>query len=186
MKTIINTLIVVSLCVMGLNVKAGNPRIKYDSSSCLLLEGKILNAAEGEEKGCIIEIFESGGETADTILLTGNKKSFRYVLKKNSFYGIRVTKKGFVPRLISVNTAITSESDRVHKFSFETALPDESELEYLNHDALDFPVAIIYYDKQDDSFCHNQQYTTSIKREMRTISKPDMASASPRISGTKH
>lgn len=182
-----NTILTIALtiCFGMMNVlNAGNPHVKYDSTSCLLLEGKVFNACDGEDGECKIELFQDG-KKIDSLMLKENKKMFRFVLKKNSYYGVVISKKGYISRLVSVNTKISSESELIHKFSFNTTLPSELESEYFNTDALDFPVAVIQYDEQDDSFRHSDEYTNNIKREMRTVYRDIVVSADKKKGSTR-
>src|SRR6185436_14141516 len=101
--------------------------------------GRITNADEGIEGECKVELLDSKG-VVDTAILKEGKRKFKFVLHRNSFYAIRISKMGFITKLISINTEmmVPDEDGLIHKFTFETKLASEDELADLNTDALDF------------------------------------------------
>lgn len=171
MKNLILTTTAV-LLIAALQLKAGATfKPKYDSTTCLVIEGKILNADEGIEGQCKVELLDANG-VVDTAILKEGKRKFKFVLKKNTFYAIRVTKEGYISRLVSINTEmLTKEDDMIHKFSFETKLMPEERMAHLNTDALDFPIAIIHYDYDLECFSYNREYTNNLKKELRLANK---------------
>lgn len=144
---------------------ANGHKLKYDSLSCLQVEGKILNSEEGVDASCTVEII-CQNEVVDAVTLREGKTKFKFVLNKNSFYAIRVSKKGFITKLVAVNTEILTETDGIYKFVFETSLVPEAALKYLNEDVVDFPVAIIQFDYEQECFTYNEEYTNTIREEL--------------------
>lgn len=152
--------------LFSLNTKAaGSYKLEYDSLSCLQIEGKVVNAEEGAYEECLVELI-SQNEIQQSIVLKEGKNKFKFVLSKNTFYSIRISKKGFISKLISVNTEILTAGDEIHLFKFETSLLNEAFADKLNDDAIDFPVTIIQYDYEMECFLHNQEYTAYIKKEL--------------------
>jgi hypothetical protein len=146
-----------------------NEHGKSDSLSCLKIEGKIINNDRTEE-ACIIELIDSYNHI-DTILLKEGKTKFKFVLNKDSYYAIRISKAGYISKVVSVNTEILTDVNGIYRFEFETSLLQEAVLKKLNQDALDFPVAIVYFDHEKDCFSYNKEYSAFIKKELHT-SKP--------------
>jgi hypothetical protein len=138
-----------------------------DSSSCLQIEGKILNAALSSDAPCVVELVCSN-IVLQTVTLKDGKKKFKFLLKKNRMYSIRVSQKGFVNKLITVDTKIDEEYDEqeIYQFSFETKLMENSDLEKVKKELLDFPIAIIYFDAKKECFDYNKEYTSKLKREL--------------------
>jgi hypothetical protein len=168
MKTIfLNISLISFFALLSLTANAGrNGHGKQDSLSCLKIEGKIINNNLTED-ACIIELIDSDNEV-DTILLKERKNKFTFVLNKNSYYSIRISKPGYISKVVSINTEILTEVNGIYRFEFETSLLPEALLKNLNQDALDFPVAIVYFDYEKDCFSYNKEYSTSIKRELHT------------------
>jgi hypothetical protein len=156
-----------TLLFLATIAKAGDGhKLKYDSLSCLQIEGKILNAEDGMDGECKVELIQFN-EVVDSVILKEGKKKFKFVLSKNSYYAIRVSKKGYISKLVSVNTEIVTQSEEIYKFTFETNLIKEAALKRLNRDVVDFPVAIIHFDYENDCFSYNKEYTVAIKKELR-------------------
>jgi hypothetical protein len=171
MKNSIISIIITSLAIIyASGLKASNKgKIKDDTLSCLQIEGQILNADEGADGMCIIELIDNDGLT-DSIILKEGRTKFKYVLHKNSYYALRISKVGYISKLISVNTELLTQTDEMFKFKFETSLIQEAALKRLNHDALDFPVAIIHYDYENECFSYNKEYTDNIKKQLHNVS----------------
>ena len=141
-------------------------RAKTDSLSCLKIQGKIINADETEGE-CFIELIGLNNQI-DTLLLKDRKTKFNFILNKDSYYAIRISKPGYLSKYVCVNTEILTELNGVYKFEFETALMKEEAVKNLNKDALDFPVAIVHFDYEKDCFSYNKEYSASIKKELHT------------------
>ena len=160
MKNIsIITVLVVSF-LFSTQIKArGN-----DSLFCLKIKGRITNASEGYTNGCKIELLNSKG-LVDSLILR-NKDRFSFLLKRNTYYAIRVSKAGYVSRLISINTEFPDEIADICEFSFNTSLISEEEAAGMNKDALDFPVAIVHFHEKTETFVHNKEYSENLKKEL--------------------
>jgi len=136
-----------------------------DTATCLSLKGKIINALEGETKQCKVELLNADG-VVDSMFLNKTNKFFKFKLTRDTYYAIRVTKKGYVTKLISINTSFPADVVDICEFAFNTELISEKESENLNKDALDFPIAIIHFDDKTEQFTYNKEYTLNIKREI--------------------
>lgn len=151
--------------VSSASAKGG--RLKYDSLSCLLIEGKVLDLEE-TEGGCVIELIDANNEVVDSLVLRDGKSKFGFVLHKNTYYAIRISKEGYISKLISVDTEILTEQDGIHRFNFQTRLMSNVLSKRLNQDVIDFPVAIIHFDYENNCFDYDKEYTNNIKRELYT------------------
>jgi hypothetical protein len=135
-----------------------------DSSRCVEIDGLIENA-NIKNTECLIELVCSN-TVVESVVLKNGKKKFTLHLKKNAFYTIKISKKGYITRLICVDTKISRGYYEKYSFSFETKLPDEAEAEKLNKDYLDFPIALIYFDVRKDCFVFDKEYTSRLKKEI--------------------
>lgn len=136
-----------------------------NENNCLEIDGKISNATEKGEGYCTIELI-SENAIVSSVVLTGGKKKFKLLLKKNANYSIRISRKGYISKLISVDTKIDSPEEELYRFSFETSLLKESSATDMNKELLDFPVTLIYFDRKKDCFIYDKEYTTKIKKEV--------------------
>jgi hypothetical protein len=133
-----------------------------DSVFCLHIRGKLSNPEKiGEFK---VQLWD-GCKPTDSVIVVKEMK-FDFYLRRNAWYGLRIVKEGYVPSLVSINTSFPDDIEDLCEFSFVTTLVSEREADKLNRDALDFPIAILYFDPLTESFIHNKQYTSSIKSEI--------------------
>lgn len=137
-----------------------------DSLVCLEIQGKIMVFGDGTDNECIVELINTNGEV-DTLVLKDNKLKFKFKLEKNSSYAIRISKKGYMSKYVSVNTEIENDNDVIHRFVFETPLLKTEATVHLNKEATDLPIAIIHFDTKKNCFNYNKEYTATIKRELR-------------------
>ncbi|MBI3521151.1 MAG: hypothetical protein HY062_17555 [Bacteroidetes bacterium] len=137
-------------------------KLNSDSSVCLEIKGKVLNVGNKSSDTYKAElIYYNNVINNETISAT---KSFKFDLKRDAIYSIRISKKGFITKLISIYTRIPEDETNVYRLDFETELIEEHLSKKLDADALDFPITIIYYDEKADSFYYNEEYTNNIKR----------------------
>ena len=96
------------------------------------------------------------------------KKSFSFILKRDMLYTIKVEKEGCIPKLVSISTILADAIDErnSYEFSFETNLLSEDLRGNFDDDDVDFPTALISYNKDCDCFEHNKQYTASLIQRM--------------------
>jgi len=136
-----------------------------DTTSCLEINGKILNAGEGEDGTCLIELLSSN-TVVNWATLKEGKKTFRFILKKNTVYTIKISKRGYLSRLVCIDTKLAAAEEDLYNFSFETRLLKTADSEKLNKEFLDFPIALIYFDHKKDCFVYDKEYTHRIKKEI--------------------
>ncbi|HXU25669.1 MAG TPA: hypothetical protein VN698_00450 [Bacteroidia bacterium] len=96
------------------------------------------------------------------------KKGFGFVLLKNKYYTIKIEKEGYIPRIFSISTKLTDKLDEKNSyiFSFETSLLSQDLYHLFNDDDMDFPFALINYNKTCDCFEHSKEYTASLIQRM--------------------
>lgn len=159
-------IVIMGLLFSSLNIHAGSMgHIKLDSNACLVVVGNILNAHDDSDNKCKIELITYNNVT-DSVILKGAKKRFRFVLSKDMNYAIRISKKGYISKLISIDTQFFTQSEVLYVFEFSTDLIKEEVAKKLNQDVLDLPVALIKFDYHHNCFSYNKQYTTQIKKEL--------------------
>jgi hypothetical protein len=141
------------------SIKANKP----DSSFCLEIEGKILNAHEGIEHDCTVELLVDD-EVVDSIILKGNKRKFKFDLKRNLHYTIRLTKKGYITKSVCIRTNLPTSYSEVYQFVFETRLEEisltkEGAVKEEGH----APVARIFFDQKKECFYYSKAHPTPQK-----------------------
>jgi hypothetical protein len=157
--------LVLMFAVSVASAKGG--KLKYDSLSCLLIEGRVLDLEE-KPGDCVVELIDANNEVVDSLILRDGKSKFGFVLQKNTYYAIRISKEGYISKLVSINTEILTEQEGIHRFNFQTRLMNNVLSKRLNQDVIDFPVAIIHFDYENNCFDYDKEYTTKIKKELFT------------------
>lgn len=153
------------LILMGIFSVTANASIKTpDTASCLELSGKILKLKKNSSNTYTINLV-CDNAVIETKVIKGNKE-FKFNLKKNGWYMVKISKEGYVCRTISVDTKLASENDGYYKFAFDTELIEEAEALRLNKPALDMPIAHISFDAKKRWFTHNVAYTNEVKKNI--------------------
>ena len=163
-------LFLLSICFTTINAFPikGIFKSKKDTSCCLEIYGRISfknQHLKGSYKAELIYF----DETLDSVIVRCNR-SFKFSLKRNSPYIIRISKPGFTPRLICVNTKV-DDSDYltgIYTFFFETELIAVKEAMLLDNEALGLPAAIVSFNKKTGRFDHNRDYTSFVKQKIKT------------------
>jgi hypothetical protein len=133
-----------------------------DSLICLEIKGKVSNVGSKSGDSYKTElIYYNQVISKDDVSVN---KSFKYNLKKDAIYTIRISKSGYITKLISIYTKLPEKHDELYRLDFETELLEERRAKNLNSDALDFPITIIYFNDDANWFYFNEEYTSNIKR----------------------
>lgn len=148
-----------ALCVAPLLAKA---KLPSNNDTCLIIKGSVSKLNTGLSDGYQVELFEQN--TVKDIIQVKNNKSFSFTLNKNNLYTIRISKEGFLTKIISINTKIDSTNKLIYSFEFETELISENRSKFLDKDWLEFPITIIEYFPETNWFYYNEEYTSNVKR----------------------
>jgi len=155
-------LIIISFNVLFILNKSYCQTNVIDTAICLEIKGKITNIGNKSNETYKVElIYYNNVVSAENINVS---KSFKFDLKKDAIYTIRISKDGFITKLISIYTKLPVKNNEIYRLDFETDLIETRKSKKLNEDALDFPITIIYYDDKANWFYFNEEYTSNIKR----------------------
>lgn len=137
-----------------------------DTMLCLEITGKAMFNGT-QLAGVTVVLTENNKEVSKTPIPPKGK--FLLVLKKNSHYTVKISKNGFVTRSVSVDTQLPPGTEYgIYRFDMEVELFKENK--NINNDYLDFPVALISYDKEKDVFNYSKKYTATIKKKIQHCS----------------
>lgn len=81
-------------------------------------------------------------------------------------YTIRISKKGYIPRLVSIDTSLDNDDDNLYRFHFDTELLKDEMKEIFDAEALEFPITIVSFNKSQEVFHFNKEYTMNIKHSL--------------------
>jgi len=169
-NVIIPALLILPFFVWGYKDKEKKPSGKV----CLEISGRVAQAYKSAEKARVYLVEEN--TIIDSFLVDGGQ-IFTFSLEKNRYYSIRIKQWGFVPRLVSISTWLPSvlKEEKTYKFHFDLFQLQEEELSTEQGDLLDFPVAIVCFDRMKGYFDYNAGYTLRIKNAyevLKPVSRP--------------
>lgn len=162
MKKTINQLLVICLLSILCNPITGQPR--KNDSICMEITGRVLHLNTQYGNSYKAELLFNNIVLDSAIVQ--NHKMFKFSIPKNSCCAIRISKAGYVTRLISIYSQLNQSNSGFYRFDFDTELIEEKRAEKLNPEVLDFPIAIISYDTEMNCFYYNEDYTSNIKRDL--------------------
>ena len=121
---------------------------------------------DGENKlpGCRIVAYREN-ERLDTIT-TGKTGKFELFLRLNETYSLEFSMPGFVSKRIVIDThaKIPAEQLLTVPLFMDISMLAEGKYEGVDTDVLDFPFAVVRYDKGAGAFVQDQEYTMGMQR----------------------
>lgn len=165
MKTNIKNIALAGIIFLSSLAPGNNAPNKKRTAVCLKVSGKVCDKkSKPTEKITVYLIKEN--MVVDSLKVRTNL-TFEFPLEKNSEYSVKVVQEGYANRLIYISTWLPQKikDDKLFEFHFDLIpfKPDGS----TNPDALDFPVALIYYRSDKGYFDYNKKYTSYIKKEFK-------------------
>jgi hypothetical protein len=136
-----------------------------DSSVCLTVKGKILNATEGPGQLCKVELITNQG-SIETLLIQNGKRNFQFKLKRNESYTIRISKDGYLNKLIAISTFVPFPLTEVSEFSFNTQMISIEDAQGSKNGIYSIPIAFIRFDRFSESFVYDLNYATQVKMDI--------------------
>jgi hypothetical protein len=165
MKKTINKLVLMYMAgILFCLVKPVAGQTNSDPGICMEITGRVLNLSSKNGNSYKVELLYNNVVLNSATVQ--NNRMFKFSIPGNSFYAIRISKKGYVTRLISVYTWLFQDDNGLYRFEFDTELIEEKCGAGLNADALDFPIAIISYERDLRAFYYNEEYTANIKKDL--------------------
>jgi hypothetical protein len=134
-----------------------------DTLTCLEVTGKVSVTDTKDKESFMVKLYE-GNDAVDSMVV-GMNREFKFKLRKNSNYTVKISRQGYVTRAVWIDTEIPPgvNYDPVFRFHFETALVKQASVNKKHADILDFPVALVYYDGSKGWFDYSRKYTSKIK-----------------------
>jgi hypothetical protein len=167
MKFITKTLLIVFALHLPLmaSVDGGPEREEV----CLEVLGIAVDGTNKPIDGVIVRLFLENEELewSEITSVSYHEHWFKFKLEANKNYTIEISKTGFVTRSVAISTAIPASVslEQVFKYEFEIELLKEKK--GVDDFYLDFPVALISYDKKHEVFNYSTSYTRHIKGKIK-------------------
>jgi len=121
------------------------------------------------------------GDSVEVVLFEENRKMSSYETRKNGkfildldrnkYYVVQFSKENYVTKRIVIDTRIDGKGYPKKKFKFDVNLIPENE--DLDYSALDFPIAIIEYNRNNDVFDYDFEYTRARAKEEQELVERD-------------
>ena len=137
---------------------------EQDSLFCIEIDGKVLIPRTDVLKTYKIELL-CHNDVVDSGFVVDDE-SFLLKIQKNSWYTIRILKEGYFPMIVSIDTRLPGYNVKNYKFHFDTELIVENYATIQDQDALDFPIAIISFNKNSETFLPVWEYSKNIKNSL--------------------
>jgi hypothetical protein len=157
----------IATCLLCCQLSAGNGnKVNIHDTTCLEISGAVVFHKYGFEGLCKVELVYNN--TVVDSLWTDNKKPFVFRLKKNAYYGIRVSSAGNYDRIISVCTDLPPAvpGNLGFKFHFDTELVELTDKSVHDVHAMDLPIAIVSFNKKTGWFYYDENYTAHLKQQI--------------------
>jgi hypothetical protein len=183
MKTSITIRIIVAVALVficNLMFSGNGTNISPDSALCLRLKGKISKNKESAGSTYTVELVDNSTIIATQVVKAG--KNFVFDVQRDGWYGVRIRKSECVSKLISISTHVPElEEGYMYEVIFEMEEPISIlEAGYLDSDAIDFPLALISYEKEIDNFNYSEEYTKNIRAKLLTTFIDDKKDNAPK------
>ena len=137
-----------------------------DTSKCLEFIGNFDGTVKDMDGNYTAKLIRDN-KVVEEVTLPVNK-SFRFVLRRNMLYAVRVEKQGYISKMLSITTKLPNklELENLYTFKLETNLISQDLSSQFKDDDVDFPVALVSYGKKCDCFEYNREYTTKLISSM--------------------
>jgi|GEM_PF-2533032 len=137
-----------------------------DTSTYVQIEGRIVVDNKEVKGNYLIEVLYF--DSTLTSIKVKNNMPVTFLLKRNSPYVLKISKKGFIPRYICLNTNISSTktNNNPYNFYFETDFIKVEEAMRMDNEALELPVGMIAYDTKIGNFEQNKGYSIFVRQRL--------------------
>ena len=110
-------------------------------------------------------------EWAEVTNVAYHDHNFQFILDANQYYTIEVSKPGYLKRFVAISTVLPNNIEITPIFTFEFDVVLLKEKKIVDDYYLDFPVALISYNKKSEVFENNNNYTNHIKTKIKESTK---------------
>ncbi len=164
MKTTLKTLVCLLLAVLCVEMKAQKKNSEGPKEmDALVVTGGFDETMKNLEGKYTAQLLRDNKVVEEQVLKVS--KGFKFTLKRDAHYTVKVKKEGYIARLLSVDSRIPdkAELEDLFKFHFETNLIDDAFYHHFeNDDDIDFPIALVSYAKRCDCFEYDKKYTKEL------------------------
>lgn len=179
-NSILTTLTVIAILLLMLlaNVafafsddkKKASKKPHTDAEVCLEVSGNLATGIKSSGGVYLVKLIEDNKVIEQ--MEVGSKEKFKLNLKRDKMYTVKIEKAGFISRMVSVCTTMppNAKKSNLYRFHFNIELFSEAFSRYFDADDIDYPIALINYDKNKGFFNYDKNYTSKIQEKMHGMS----------------
>jgi len=134
-------------------------------ASSLVIKGYVF---EGNEKvdGALVKLYQNN----KVVQMTKTKKSkFQFILFSGMRYMVEIIKPGSITERIQISTEEKTQFGGKYLYEFKVDLMSVNKFKGVDISNLDFPTAIIKYNKDDGEYKHDAAYSKQVKLELKKL-----------------
>ncbi|MGB0422817.1 MAG: hypothetical protein ACPGED_00775 [Flavobacteriales bacterium] len=150
------------LCLLAIICSSS---IKVNARSLSGVKGvPLLGIVTEEGKKCkdaVVQVYD-GNDVIQEFLTPANGR-FKLTLEFNHYYTLKISKNGMVAKVLAVDTRVKSTRVTVPVYECDIDLIPSSLFIGMNTSILDFPMAIVRYNRRKGEFEHNEDYTAHMR-----------------------
>jgi len=136
-----------------------------EKTSSLVIKGYVF---EGDEKvdGALVKLYQNN----KVVQMTKTKKSkFQFILFSGMRYMVEIIKPGSITERIQISTEEKTQFGGKYLYEFKVDLMSVNKFKGVDISNLDFPTAIIKYNKDDGEYKHDAAYSKQVKLELKKL-----------------
>ncbi len=144
---------------------ANKPALFFAKKTTLEIKGYVFED-DNKVDGALIKLYQNN----KVVQMTKTKKSkFQFVLFSGERYMVEVVKSGAFTERIQFSTIEKTEFEGKYTYEFRVDLENESDFEGVDVSDLDYPTAIIKYDKEEGEYMYDVDYSRQVKEKKKKI-----------------
>lgn len=139
--------------------------LNYAKTSSLEIKGYVF---ENDEKvdDALVKLYQNN----KVVQMTKTKKSkFQFVLFSKMKYMIEIIKPGFITERIQISTEEKTQFGGKYLYEFKVDLINAKKFKGVDVSDLDFPTAVIKYDKSKGEYSHDVAYSKQVKLDLKRL-----------------
>lgn len=170
MKTLTHSLACLLLALASFSALAGKGAeddnkkpARSNAPNCVEVTARPL--INGEPISGVSIVLYCGNEEVMRIDSTEKSKT-EFTLKRDQYYTVEIKRPGYAPRLVGIYTNIPAAVPLKPLFRYEFEVEMAPQLQSTDDFYLDFPVALVSFNKKNEAFEPHKKYLKVLKKEM--------------------
>ncbi|MBL4667815.1 MAG: hypothetical protein JKY30_00945 [Flavobacteriales bacterium] len=133
--------------------------------SSLEIKGYVYESNEKVDEA-LVKLYQNN----KVVQMTNTKKSkFQFILFSDMRYMVEIVKSGSITERIQISTKEKTEFGGKYTYEFRVDLMKESKFKGVDISSLDFPTAVIKYNKEEGEYMHDAAYSKQVKLDLKKL-----------------